>query len=163
MQVRRRKVHMSLGMTLDYTTHGQVNITMLEYIYEILNASNKLDPMSGSTNSSAATVDLFKVNEYCKKVNTNLDVEFHHPVSKIFFSTKRASPYNCTSISYLTTRVREPEKDDWAKLVHLIKYIICKNKLSLILSANGSVILKWCINGPFLVHPNIRLHAGGGI
>ena len=38
MTVSRGKVHTYLGMTLDYTTCGQVKITMLDYIEEILDA-----------------------------------------------------------------------------------------------------------------------------
>ena len=32
MSVRRGKVHEYLGITLDYTVHGQVRITMFSYI-----------------------------------------------------------------------------------------------------------------------------------
>ena len=44
MMVSRGKVHKYLGMTLDYTIRGQVKITMLDYIEEILTAFNKADP-----------------------------------------------------------------------------------------------------------------------
>ena len=36
-------------MTLDYYTVGLVKTTMLEYIDEILNTYDKLDPMGGGT------------------------------------------------------------------------------------------------------------------
>ena len=36
-------------MTLDYNTVGQVNITMLDYIDEILDAFDKVDTMGGGT------------------------------------------------------------------------------------------------------------------
>jgi hypothetical protein len=32
-----------------------------------------------------------------------------------------------------------------------------------ILSANGSVILKWWVVASFAVHPNMRGHSGGGL
>ena len=67
------------------------------------------------------------------------------------------------AIAYLTTRVREPDKDDWKKLVHLMKYIRGTAKLPLILRANGSGIVKWWIDGSFGVHPNMRGHTGGGL
>jgi hypothetical protein len=40
MTVRRGRVHKYLGMTLDYTICGQVNILMFDYI----NAFNKAEP-----------------------------------------------------------------------------------------------------------------------
>ena len=61
MQVKLGKVHKYLGITLDYSTVGQVNITMLDCIDEILNAFNKLDPTVGGTKSSAAPAIIFKV------------------------------------------------------------------------------------------------------
>ena len=36
---------------------------------------------------------------------------------------KRARPDTGTSVSFLTTRVREPDEDDWSKPKHLIKYV----------------------------------------
>ena len=35
--------------------------------------------------------------------------------------------------------------------------------LPLILSTNGSGILKWWVDGSFAVHPNMRGHTGGGL
>ena len=84
-------------------------------------------------------------------------------VEKIIFSTKQARPETCTAISFLVTRVREPENDNWAKLVHIKKYIRGTRKLPLILSANGSGILKWWIDGSFTVHPNMSGNTGGGL
>ena len=57
----------------------------------------------------------------------------------------------------------EPNNENWAKLVHLMKYIRGTSNLPLILSANGSVILKWWIGGLFAVHPNMRGHTGGSL
>jgi hypothetical protein len=41
MTVSRGKIHKYLGMTLDYTAHSQVNITMFNYVDEILTAFDK--------------------------------------------------------------------------------------------------------------------------
>ena len=49
MQVNNGKVHNYIGMTLDWTKVGQVNITMLEYIDEIIGDFDKADPTGGST------------------------------------------------------------------------------------------------------------------
>ena len=40
-------------------------------------------------------------------------------------------------------RVREPENYYWEKLVHIMKYIRSTSNFPLILSYNGSKILKW--------------------
>jgi hypothetical protein len=42
--VRRGRVHKYFGMTLDYTIHGQVNISMFDYVNKIINAFDKAEP-----------------------------------------------------------------------------------------------------------------------
>ena len=69
MQVKRGKVQKYLGMALDYYTIGQVNITMLDYIDEIINDFDKAYPTGGGTKSISTPAIIFKVNKYCKKLN----------------------------------------------------------------------------------------------
>jgi hypothetical protein len=90
-------------------------------------------------------------------------VEFHNLVVKNLYTIKRAMPDTCTAIALLTARVRSPNKDDWNKFVHLMIYIRGTHTMPLILSANGSGILKWWVDASFAVHPNIRDHSGGGL
>lgn len=163
MKVSRGPVHKYLGMTLDYSVRGQVSISMYDYIEEILDAFNKVAPKEAGTKSSAAPENLFTVNEDCEKLSHDEAVAFHNIVAKTLYATKRARPDTCTSVSFLTTRVREPDKDDWKKMCHLMRYIRGTRKLPLILSANGTSILKWWVDASFAVHPNMRGHTGGGL
>ncbi len=68
MTVSRGRVHKYLGMTLDYTVCGRVSILMFDYIDEIINAFDKAEPKGGSTKSSAAPDDLFKVDKDHEKL-----------------------------------------------------------------------------------------------
>jgi hypothetical protein len=79
------------------------------------------------------------------------------------YATKQARPDTCTAIAFLITRVREPDKDDCTKLVHLMRYIRGTLTMPLILSANVSGILKWWVDASFAVHPNMRGHSEGGL
>ena len=163
MAVSRGKVHTYLGMALDYTTRGQVKVTMLDHIEDLIVAFEKAEPKGGGTKTSAAPENLFKIDEDCEKLAPKKKEVFHHLVAKTLYVTKRARPDTCTAVAYLTTRVREPDKDDWTKMVHMMKYIRGTRKLPLILSANGSGILKWWVDASFAVHPNMRGHTGGGL
>ena len=163
MSVSRGKVHTYLGMNLDFRTKGQVKVTMFDYVKEIMLAFDKIDSKGNGIKLSAAPADLFKVDEDATKLGTQRAKDSHMIVAKTLYATKRARPDTCTSIAFLTTRVREPDKDDWSKLRHLIRYLRGSKELPLILSANGSGILKWWIDGSFAVHPNIRGHTGGGL
>jgi hypothetical protein len=82
MKVIRGKIHKYLGMTLDYTVCGQVKITMLDYVDEILTAFYKAEPKGGGTKTSAAPDSLFKADDSCVKLAQNKDVEFHNLVAK---------------------------------------------------------------------------------
>jgi hypothetical protein len=46
------------------------------------------------------------------KLAQKKDVEFHNLVAKTLYANKRAMPDTFTAIAFLTTRVREPDKDD---------------------------------------------------
>jgi hypothetical protein len=60
-------------------------------------------------------------------------------------------------------RVQAPDKDDWNKLTHLMKYLRGTCTLPLILSANRTGILKRWVHVAFAVNPNMQGHSGGGL
>ena len=86
---------------------------------------------------------------------------FHNIVVKTLYTTKRSRPDNCTVVAFLTTIVREPNKDEWGKLVHIMRYKRGTRDIPLILSSNGSGVIKWCIDASYSVHPNVWVHTGG--
>jgi hypothetical protein len=106
------------------------------------------------------------VDENCEKLKQDKYVEFHDLVAKTLYSNKRSNRSRldtCTTITFLTTRVRAPDKDNCYKLVHLMRYIRVIRTMPLILSANGSGILKVWVDASLAVHPNMRGHSGGGL
>jgi hypothetical protein len=163
MTVSWGKKHTYLGMQLDFSVPGQVSVTMLDYVRELLELYEKEEPKCIGIKSSAAPTNLFRVDEDCTKLGPERKDKFHSWVAKILFATKRARPDTATPISFLTTRVRGPDTDDWAKLRHLMMYIRGTKEMPLILSADGTGILKWWVDGSFGVHPNMRGHTGGGL
>ena len=163
MSVSRGKVHTYLGMKLDYLTPGQVVFSLFDYVDEIIAAFERADPSSKGTKTSAAPDNLFPTDDDCEKLPPHKAVEFHNLVAKTLCATKRACPDTGTAIAFLTTRVRAPDKQDWTKLAHLIKYLRGTKDLPLILSANGSGILKWWVDAAFAVQPNMQGHLGGGV
>ena len=45
----------------------------------------------------------------------------------------------------------------------MMRYIRGTRQLPLILSADGTHILKWWVDAAFAIHPNMRGHSGGGL
>ena len=92
--------------------------------------------------NSAAPSNLFTVNKESVKLGTTQSEKYHRFVAKILIATKRSRPDTRTAVSFLTTRVGEPDVDDLKKLLHLMRYIKGTISLPLILSANGGGMLK---------------------
>ena len=163
MTVIRGKVQKYLGMTLDYNVRGQLQITMIDFLEKVLTAFDKAELKGVSKKTSAAPENSFKVEEDCKKIPQIKTKQFHNLAANTLYATKRARPDTCTAVSFLTTRVRAPNLDDWAKMFHMTRYIRGTRTLMLSLSANGSGILKWWVDASLAVHPNMRGYSGGGL
>ena len=163
MAVRRGKVQKYLDMTLDYTVRGQVQIKIIDLLEKVLIDFEKAELKGGGTKKSEAPENIFKVDEYCKNFLHGKTVQFNNLAEKTLYYTKRSRPDTCTAVAFLTTRVRAPDLDDCDKMVHMMRYIRGTRTLPLILSANGSGILKWWVDASFAVHPNMRGHSGGGL
>jgi hypothetical protein len=79
------------------------------------------------------------------------------------YLVKRARPDASVAIAFLTTRVREPNVEDWSKLEHLVEYFKSTIEMPLILGSDSSGVLQWFVDASFAVHPNMRGHTGGGL
>ena len=134
--MHRGKVLEYLGMTLDYSEKGVVKISMPKYIQEIINDFNKIAP-DVPNKQVAAPKNLFTVDDKCEKLSKKKAEHYHSIVAKILFATKRARPDTGTALSFLMTRTASPDKDDWAKLKHLMGYIKETKDMPLTLGATA--------------------------
>jgi hypothetical protein len=65
-----------------------------------------------------------------------------------------------TAVAFLTTRVKNPDEDDWGKLKRVPKYLNGTKYLKLTLSIDNLGVLKWCVDGSHNVHWDCRGHGG---
>ena len=66
-----------------------------------------------------------------------------------------------TAVSFLTTRVKEPDEDDWGKLKRVLKYLNGTLHLKLTLSANQlRFTVHWYIDGSHQTHEDCRGQTG---
>ena len=93
---------------------------MTEYLEKIM--IELPDKYKGAAVTPAAN-HLFEVNENAKKLPEDGAQVFHSMVAKLLFLSKRSRPDILTSISFLTTRVREPDEDDNKRRAHTLKYL----------------------------------------
>ena len=80
---------------------------------------------------------LFKVDDAGVKMCERDKIIFRRLVAKLLFLIKRERPDIQPTIVFLTTRVRNPDEDDWKKLRRLISYFNATiNSVKLHLSAD---------------------------
>jgi hypothetical protein len=72
----------------------------------------------------------------------------------------RARPDLLTAISFLTSKVKAPDEDDQKKLIRTLSYLKSTIDLPLILSADGSHIVKWWVDASFATRKDMRSQTG---
>jgi hypothetical protein len=115
MKVSQGKIHKYLGMTLDFSTKGEVKISMIDYIKEVISAWDSAvqkvndgftlvdNKCAKKGKKTAAPEDLFKVDQDSKKLDTETSMLFHNIVAKALYLVKRARPDASVLIAFLTT------------------------------------------------------------
>ena len=121
LMVTQGKVHDYLGMTFDYSTPGKVKITMPDFVQGVLGECPE-DLMKGPSSTPAAN-HLVNVDPECKKLSNEKTSKFHHLMAKLWYLSKNAWPDLQTAVSFLTTRVHEPDEDDYEKLGRCLQYL----------------------------------------
>ena len=107
-------------MDFDFTEKGMVGVTMINYMKEIVEEFPQ--EINGTANTPAAN-NLFEIRPDPVLLDDKKAEIFHHTVAKILWASLRARPDLLVAVSFLTSRVRSPDEDDWKKLVRLITYI----------------------------------------
>lgn len=85
---------------------------------------------------------------------------FHRFVAKLLYLSKRARPDIATAIAFLTTRVKEPDGDDWNKLCRCIWYLNNTVSLALTLEATNNPVIKLWVDASYAVHGDCKSHTG---
>ena len=160
VKVNRGKVHDYLGMKLDFSTPGEVKLDMKEYVKSMIEF---FPEERKNTATTPAALHLFEVREDVKVLEEEDAMKFHTMVAKGLFLCKRARPDIQTTIAFLTTRVKQPDQDDWKKLRRLIDYLRGTADLVLTLEADNTNVVKWYVDVAYAVHPDMRSQTGGSM
>jgi len=91
---------------------------MNSYVNDMLIDCN----VTGLANSPAKN-DLFHIKESADKLNSEDKEYFHSVVAKLLYLAKRVRPDILLAISYLASRVREPDSNDMNKLILVLNYL----------------------------------------
>ena len=159
--INRGDVHDYLGMDLDYSKKGTVRVSMIKYASKIL---KDFPEEITSTRTSPATDRLFDIRDSDdpKKelLPEELATHFHHSVAQLLFLCMRSRRDIHTAVSFLTTRVRAPDRDDWGKLKNVMKYLKGTRHMKLNLAVDNMNSLHWYVDASYGTHSDLKGHTG---
>ena len=69
-------------------------------------------------------------------------LDFHHITAHLMFMSTQARRDIQNTLSFLTTRVKTPDRDDWGKLKQLLRYLHDTRGLNLTLEMESLMIVK---------------------
>ena len=154
----RGKVHDYLGMQLDYSKKGQLDICMKKYVKNMIEEF-PIKMGSKDVARTPAADNLFNFGTGAK-LDTKRSEIFHTTVARGLFLCKRARPDIQQAISVLCTRVKNPNQADWAKLIRMMKYLNGTQDERLTLRVDDLRVVKWYVDASFAVHPDFKSHTG---
>jgi hypothetical protein len=117
--------------------------------------------MSGLANTPALS-HLLQVN--CQNptlLNENTADLFHTLVAKLLYLSKHGRPDILLPVSFLCSRVKSPDQDDYRKLTRVVKYLRKSIDLPLTLECGNPINVEWWVDASYACHWNMRSQSGG--
>ncbi len=157
LAVTRGHVHNYLGMTLDFSKAGKVIINMTNYLEGVLEEAPT--DMDGEAATLSAK-HLFDISDNPITLDKATSDLFHSTTAKLLFLAKRGRPDIQCAITFLTTRVKCPDEDDYKKMARVIRYLRQTQEHVMTLEADKTHTIKWWIDASFAVHRDMKSHTG---
>ena len=125
--------HDYLGMDFKFMNNVSLEVSMFKYLDSIIDEFPEL--ITGKAATSAAD-HMFSIrdDDEEKYLPEEKDIAFNHITAQLLFLSSRARRDIHTAVSFLTTRVKKPDKDDWGKLKRALKYLNGTRRLKLTLT-----------------------------
>jgi hypothetical protein len=147
-----------------------------QFVYDVVSSS---DSFSKTTREIAEYVGRtydeageFRTGMVAMELEVNPDAEklddekaelYHHLTAKLLYLSKRTRPDLQPTVSFLTTRVKQPDVDDYKKLARCMRFLRGTKHDKLTLECDENLDIKWYIDASFAVHPDMRSHTGASM
>ena len=158
LSVSRGKRHDYLGMYLDFSEDGVLQVDMRPYIATIMDDLPK--QMRGRSRTPAA-LHLNNTRDNATKLDKDKADQYHSITMQLSYLAQRGRPDIRTAVAFLCTRVASPDEDDYRKLCRVLKYLQSTFDLVLRLEANTDGVLRWWADASYAAHPDMKGHTGG--
>ena len=152
-------MHDYLGMQFDFRAPVSVKVSMLPHIDKAIDSFP--EELMG-TSATPAADHLFQVRTptEAKPLPEEQSVAFHHITALLLFICCRVRRDIQTAVAFLTTRVKQPDEDDWGKLKRVLKYLKGTKHLKLTITADNINVIRWYVDASHAVHGDCRGHTG---
>lgn len=156
------QTHDYLGMIMSHDKEiQQVTIRMDKYIQDVIDSFKDGSQEEIKVAATPATNYLFKTRtDSVNKIVKQKSALFHATVAKLLFVAKQARPDILLAVSFLTTRVKEPDEDDWNKLKRVLGYLSQTLMCYLTLTCESLDKLTWYVDGSYASHSDMRGQSG---
>jgi hypothetical protein len=108
------------------------------------------EELAGKKVSSPWNDNLFKVDKKSQPLEKSRAEQFHTTTAQGLFLCKRGRPDICPAIAYLSTQVRNPNQDDWTKLVQMMKFLIQTKEdiltIELVIKDGNKILAEWYVD-----------------
>ena len=107
------KVHEFIGVTFDFSEEGKLMVKMDDYVDEILESADQLllEKRRDQAKTPAGT-DLFDIDESAASLDLEKSDHFWTMSAKLLYLAPRGRPDIMTAVSFLCTRVQQPNVED---------------------------------------------------
>jgi hypothetical protein len=152
--------HDYLGMILTYEPEKRkIILKMKNYVKAIIDEFEQENPEENiKLVKTPASNNLFRLRKETEAsfLSNSKSSSFHLMTAKLLFLAKRGRPDTLLAVSFLTTRVKKPDMDDWKNLIRILGYLKETMDFDLTISCEELKSLTWYIDGSYAVHDDMK-------
>jgi hypothetical protein len=123
-----------LGMDMEFNNKGTLDVSMITYSKNVIEQFPEVINRN-ATRPAAEHLFMVRDKKETKTLEEDQVLAFHNTIAELLFMCTRAQQDIQTAVAFLTTRVKNPDKDDWGKLKRVLKYLNGTKYLKLKLTA----------------------------
>ena len=154
-----------LGMEIEFLCNGKLKLGTVQYLKDMIEELEEILKEYGElldrTYPHPAAKWLFTIKPDAKALDEAKADVYRSFVAKLICVEKRSRPDIEPTVSFLSTRVKEPTKDDWHKFKRLMCWIKQTVEDVRIIGADNLLEMIVMIDSAHAVHDNMRGHTGG--
>lgn len=146
-------------MDLSWSVGGQVTISMINYVFKIL--EDFIEAIR-KTVATPARDKIFwvRAEDMAEFLTEGLSIACHRVVVQLLLLSLHAQRDMQLPISFLTKRVQKPNRDDWGELLRVLEYLNGTKHMKLTLKVDNLSVMNWFVDASPQIHAECKGHTG---